>query len=268
MNKKTLAIILSIALAIGAFAGLSFNLFSANATDYVGDGTNVAYNATGANTSTAAVFSANISTNYVDGTTEKKGANIVGIRATGAGQDGEGYYAKPNTASFTWSGSNNDWRNVTAFYFEYGNKITAGSGCILARVASEAAKNSLYGMEAIHGIPGSVGGAVFMNAGAYGYEMSQVVEYTEYVDKKGNVCRAYGDENCFGYRCSRFSDGDIVTSVCFSLEEGNSEEIYTKMADYAKRRRDSQPLEYPSAGSVFKRPEGYFAGKLIQDSEG
>lgn len=147
-----------------------------------------------------------------------------------------------------------------------GNMITAGSGCILARVASEAAKNSLCGMEAIHGIPGSVGGAVFMNAGAYGYDMSQVVEYTEYVDKNGNVCRAYGEENRFGYRSSRFSEGDIVTSACFSLEKGDSEEIYTKMADYAKRRRDSQPLEYPSAGSVFKRPEGYFAGKLIQDS--
>ena len=147
-----------------------------------------------------------------------------------------------------------------------GNKITAGSGCILSRVASEAAKNSLSGMEAIHGIPGSVGGAAYMNAGAYGYEMSQIVEYTEYVDKSGNICRAYGEENCFGYRRSRFSDDGIVTSVCFSLEGGNSEEIYSKMADYAKKRRESQPLEYPSAGSVFKRPEGYFAGKLIQDS--
>ena len=127
-----MAIILSIVIVIGAFAGLSFNLFSANATDYVGDGTNVAYNATGANTSNAAVFSANISTNYVNGTTEKKGANIVEIRATGAGQDGEGYYAKPNTASFTWSGSNNDWRNATAFYFEYGNKITAGDKYVIS----------------------------------------------------------------------------------------------------------------------------------------
>ena len=146
------------------------------------------------------------------------------------------------------------------------NKITAASGCLLSKVASEAAKESLCGMEALHGIPGSVGGAVKMNAGAYGTEMSHVVDYTEFVDKSGELHRIYGEEHCFGYRKSCFSEEDIVTAVCFNLQKGSSDEIYSKMNDFAKRRRASQPLEYPSAGSVFKRPEGYFAGKLIQDS--
>jgi len=145
-------------------------------------------------------------------------------------------------------------------------KVIAGSGCLLSKAAAEAAKNSLCGMEALHGIPGSVGGAAKMNAGAYGSEMSHVVEYTEFVDSNGDIRRVCGEEHCFGYRKSCFSEKDIVTAVCFNLQKGNSDEIYAKMNDYAKRRRDSQPLEYPSAGSVFKRPEGYFAGKLIQDS--
>ncbi len=147
MNKKTLAIILSIALAIGAFAGLSFNLFSANAVEYVGDGTNVAYNATGANTSNASVFEKSILTNYVEGTTEKKGANIAGIRVTGAGQDGDGYYARANTSTFTWSGSGNAWRDVTPFYLEYGNKIEAGDKYVVStyvRLAEEATDVKAY----------------------------------------------------------------------------------------------------------------------------
>ncbi len=146
------------------------------------------------------------------------------------------------------------------------NKLVAGSGCFLSKVASEAAKKSLCGMEALHGIPGTVGGAVVMNAGAYGSEMSHVVEYTDYVDKFGEFHRVFGEDHCFGYRKSCFAEGDIVTAVCFSLENGDSESIYSKMNEYSKKRRDSQPLEYPSAGSVFKRPEGHFAGKLIQDS--
>ena len=146
------------------------------------------------------------------------------------------------------------------------NKIIASSGCLLSKVASEAAKNSLCGMEALHGIPGSVGGAGKMNAGAYGSEMSQVVEYTEFVDRFGEIRRVYGEEHGFGYRKSCFSESDIVTAVCFNLQKGDTNEIYAQMNDFAKRRRSSQPLEYPSAGSVFKRPEGYFAGKLIQDS--
>ncbi len=115
MNKKTLAIILSIALAIGAFAGLSFNLFTASAVEYVGDGTNVAYHATGADTSDASVFSAGITACYLQGTTEKKGANISGLRATGAGQDGDGYYAKPDTSSH-WTAASDAWRNLVVFY--------------------------------------------------------------------------------------------------------------------------------------------------------
>lgn len=144
--------------------------------------------------------------------------------------------------------------------------ITAGAGSFLSKVASEAAKNSLSGMEALHGIPGSVGGAVIMNAGAYGSEMANVVVSTEYVDKFGEVYTVHGEEHKFGYRRSRFIQDEIVTSVTFKLTEGVSEDIYAAMSDYARRRRESQPLEFPSAGSVFKRPEGYFAGKLIQDS--
>lgn len=146
-----------------------------------------------------------------------------------------------------------------------GNKISAQSGTLLSKVANEAMKNSLCGMEGLHGIPGSVGGAVVMNAGAYGSEMSQVVSFTEYVDKDGNFCLLKDSEHEFGYRTSALTDTDIVTNVGFCLKHGNYEEIKTLMHDLSEKRRASQPLEFPSAGSVFKRPTGFYAGKLIQD---
>lgn len=148
-----------------------------------------------------------------------------------------------------------------------GECITAGAGVMLSSAAALAARNSLTGMERLFGIPGSIGGAVIMNAGAYGGEMSQIVEETLFVDGDGNIRTVTGAEHRFGYRKSCFELGDIVCGTKMRLQKGNSEEIRSLTDELMKRRRTSQPLEYPSAGSVFKRPEGYFAGKLIQDCD-
>lgn len=147
------------------------------------------------------------------------------------------------------------------------NRVTAMAGATLAKVASVAQKNSLSGFEFASGIPGTVGGAVYMNAGAYGGEMKDVAIKTTYIDASGNIKVAYGDEHCFGYRTSLFKNGGIVVECEFELKKGNPDQIAQLMADYNNRRKQKQPLEYPSAGSTFKRPEGYFAGKLIEDSE-
>lgn len=146
-----------------------------------------------------------------------------------------------------------------------GSVLTVGAGCLLSKVASEAAAKSLSGMEALHGIPGSVGGAVIMNAGAYGSEISGIALNTVYVDAEGAVKRVSGEDYRFGYRRSCFLPSDVITATSFSLVPDDGTLIKGRMNDYSRRRRASQPLEYPSAGSVFKRPEGYFAGKLIED---
>ena len=147
-----------------------------------------------------------------------------------------------------------------------GNTVTAMAGATLAKIASSAAKNSLTGLEFASGIPGTVGGALCMNAGAYGGEMKDVVVSTTYLDKDGNICTATGAEHRFGYRTSMFGSGEIIISTVMELKKGNENEIISLMADFNDRRRSKQPLEYPSAGSTFKRPEGYFAGKLIEDA--
>lgn len=147
-----------------------------------------------------------------------------------------------------------------------GNIMTAGAGATLARIAHKAASNGLTGLEFASGIPGTLGGAVYMNAGAYGGEMKDVVIRTEYLDTDGNVKTVSGDSHHFGYRKSVFSDGGIVLSAVMELKYGDKEDIQALMADFNNRRRSKQPLEYPSAGSTFKRPEGYFAGKLIEDA--
>ncbi|MGI6030313.1 MAG: UDP-N-acetylmuramate dehydrogenase [Eubacteriales bacterium] len=142
-----------------------------------------------------------------------------------------------------------------------------GAGLRLSRAAEWAMRQGLTGMEFAHGIPGSVGGAVFMNAGAYGGEMSHIVRETRYVDIDGTMGTVRGEEHGFGYRTSCFQQsGRIVIATRIELTPGDREAIEARMRDLAQRRREKQPLNYPSAGSTFKRPEGYFAGQLIQEA--
>lgn len=147
-----------------------------------------------------------------------------------------------------------------------GNSITADAGVKLSALASESSKNSLAGLEFAGGIPGTVGGAVFMNAGAYENEIKNVIlSVTALID--GNVVTLKNEECEFGYRKSIFQNNNsVILSAQFSLAEGNKDDILFKMHNYATRRKEKQPLELPSAGSVFKRPQGHFAGKLIEDS--
>ena len=147
-----------------------------------------------------------------------------------------------------------------------GNEITAMAGALLSKIANVACKNSLSGFEFASGIPGSLGGAVMMNAGAYGGEMKDVVVKTSYLSKDGTLKYVTGDKHCFAYRKSVFKEGDVILSSVISLKEGNCDDIRSIMNDLNSRRREKQPLEYPSAGSTFKRPEGYFAAKLIEDA--
>lgn len=145
--------------------------------------------------------------------------------------------------------------------------IKAQAGAPVIRLCKFALDYSLGGLEFAYGIPGSVGGGVYMNAGAYGGEMKDVVLFVDYLDYDGNRGSWQGKELGFSYRHSNFMDSDlIITSVVFKLEHRNPDVIKSKMDGLMQRRRDKQPLDYPSAGSTFKRPEGYFAGKLIQDS--
>ena len=149
-----------------------------------------------------------------------------------------------------------------------GTTIEVQAGASLASLCKFALANSLTGLEFAYGIPGSVGGAAYMNAGAYGGEMKDVVERVNHVDKKGNAGFYCGDDLDFSYRHSAYSDSDlIITSVVFKLSKGDKAEIEAQMTDVMGRRVEKQPLEYPSAGSVFKRPEGYFAGALIEQSD-
>ena len=145
--------------------------------------------------------------------------------------------------------------------------IKAGAGVLLTSLCRFAMENCLTGLEFAFGIPGSCGGAVFMNAGAYGGEMKDVVVSCNHMDFSGNTGSFGIDELDFGYRHSVYSDKDcVITSIVVKLEKGNKEEIQTQMKEFLQRRKDKQPLEYPSAGSVFKRPEGYYAGALIEQS--
>lgn len=148
-----------------------------------------------------------------------------------------------------------------------GKKITAQAGALLSKVASVALEHSLTGLEFASGIPGSVGGGAVMNAGAYEGEMRQVVSLVRGIAPDGKEVAFTNEELQFDYRKSLLKQEKIVvTEVEFQLSYGKEEEIAVKMADFAERRRTKQPLEYPSAGSTFKRPKGYFAGKLIMDA--
>jgi UDP-N-acetylmuramate dehydrogenase len=145
------------------------------------------------------------------------------------------------------------------------NKIRCGAGASLRTLCLSAKKASLTGLEFAYGIPGTVGGALYMNAGAYGGEMSQVVESATAIDSAGNVVEFSLGDMKLGYRTSVFKNTDLViTTVTLKLAKGDETEIANAMDDFFSRRRDKQPLEFPSAGSTFKRPEGYFAGALIE----
>ena len=144
-----------------------------------------------------------------------------------------------------------------------GDRIEAGCGITLARLACFARDNALTGLEFAHGIPGTLGGALFMNAGAYGGEMLQVTEETS-VYAGGSVFTVTGEEHGFSYRKSRFSEkGGVALSSVLKLAPGDPAQISAAMEDLGSRRRASQPLEYPSAGSTFKRPKGAYAAALI-----
>jgi UDP-N-acetylmuramate dehydrogenase len=145
--------------------------------------------------------------------------------------------------------------------------VTAEAGAPLEAVCQEAQKNCLTGMEFASGIPGSIGGAVFMNAGAYGGEMKDILEEVLVLTKDGEYATYKAQDLELGYRTSIMQkNGDLILSATFRLEKGNSADIQNKMDELKSRREQAQPLEYPSAGSVFKRPEGHFTGKLIQDA--
>ncbi len=150
-----------------------------------------------------------------------------------------------------------------------GGAITAGAGALLSSVAAEALRQGLTGLEFASGIPGSVGGGVFMNAGAYGGELKDVISRVTALTPAGEKKTYRTEELDFSYRHSIFTAeaaGEIVLSADFSLKEGDPDRIRETMQDLNARRREKQPLEFPSAGSTFKRPEGHFAGKLIQEA--
>ncbi|MCA1061391.1 UDP-N-acetylmuramate dehydrogenase [Rossellomorea aquimaris] len=146
--------------------------------------------------------------------------------------------------------------------------IVAQSGAAIIDVSRRALAEKLSGLEFACGIPGTVGGALFMNAGAYGGEIKDVLDYCHVVDREGNLVKRTAADLELDYRHSNISEkGDIVLEATFSLQPGVYEDIKAIMDDLTDKRESKQPLEYPSCGSVFKRPPGYFAGKLIQDSE-
>ncbi len=149
-----------------------------------------------------------------------------------------------------------------------GNNLVCGGNTLMSVVAKYALKEGLTGFEFASGIPGSIGGAFFMNAGAYGGEIKDIAKSAKIISRDTLELKEVGlSDMGLSYRHSVFQEnGDIILSVEISLEEGNKSEIESTMKDLAKKRNSKQPVQFPSAGSFFKRPEGHFAGKLIQDS--
>lgn len=146
-----------------------------------------------------------------------------------------------------------------------GNLLICESGVSLAKAVNIAAEKNLGGLEFASGIPGSVGGAVVMNAGAYGKNINDVLLWSDFINKDGEIKKISNKEHNFGYRKSVFASDDIVLRSCLCFENKPSDEIKKEISMLALKRRNSQPLEYPSAGSVFKRPEGYYVGAMIDD---
>jgi len=151
-------------------------------------------------------------------------------------------------------------------YSVNGEFIEFEAGMLISKASKIALQNSLSGLEFAEGIPGTIGGAVAINAGAYNGEMAMVVYQTEYMDDSGRIITVTGEEHCFAYRTSIIQKTKgIVLKTRLKLKPGDSKTIKEAMDDFNFKRRDKQPLEWPSAGSVFKRPKGYFVGKLIDD---
>ena len=147
-----------------------------------------------------------------------------------------------------------------------GETVFAESGTSLMKLCRFALENELSGLEFAYGIPGSCGGAAFMNAGAYGGEMKDVLYRCDHIDENGNAGFLEGNDMKLSYRHSAYYDnGCIITGLYLKLKKADKKDIKAKMDDLLQRRKDKQPLEYPSAGSTFKRPEGYFAGALIEE---
>lgn len=158
------------------------------------------------------------------------------------------------------------YKNMSDIQIE-GNIVTAQAGALLSKLAACCCEESLEGLEFAAGIPGTLGGAVVMNAGAYGGEMKDVLLSVTVLDDNGEIIELNNEQLELGYRSSIISKkGYIVLEAKLKLKNGNSEEIKNKIEQLRKKRIEKQPLEYASAGSTFKRPEGYFAGKLIMDS--
>lgn len=170
--------------------------------------------------------------------------------------------------------SDSGYRGIVLVIGKYMSRITvrdcyleAEAGALMSQVAKAAGEHGLTGLEFAAGIPGTIGGGAVMNAGAYGGEMSQVVATVTVVNRSGEIMELDNSTMEFGYRTSVIQNQPfVVTKVTFRLHQGVPEEIAAKMADLAKCRREKQPLEYPSAGSTFKRPEGHFAGQLIMEA--
>lgn len=157
----------------------------------------------------------------------------------------------------------NGWNQISV----EGVCVRAGAGALLSRVARRALEGALTGLEFAAGIPGTIGGACVMNAGAYGGELCQVLKSVRVLTRDGQIKTVPADELELGYRTSAIPRQQwVVLEAELSLTPGDPDQILQTMNDFAFRRREKQPLEYPSAGSTFKRPEGYFAGKLIQDA--
>lgn len=158
-------------------------------------------------------------------------------------------------------------RNLDGIQLLDGERIRVSAGVSMTRAAVFAANNGLSGLEFAHGIPGSVGGGVYMNAGAYGGEICQVLESAEVMDLVGNVRTVTNDEMAFSYRHSALEDsGEIVVSAIFRLQRGEPEKIRSTMKELMAKRSASQPLDLPSAGSAFKRPVGGYAAALIDQA--
>lgn len=149
-----------------------------------------------------------------------------------------------------------------------GNLITAAAGASLSSVCIAARDNSLSGFEFAYGIPGAIGGAVYMNAGAYGGEISQILKSVKAINEKGEIVTLGAAECDFGYRTSIFKTSSLVVlEATLELKIDEKSEISLRMNEFIKRRKEKQPLSFPSAGSTFKRPEGYFAGALIEKNQ-
>lgn len=146
------------------------------------------------------------------------------------------------------------------------DKMTVQAGALLSTISKYALKNSLTGFEFAGGIPGTIGGAVTMNAGAYGGEMKHVVESVKCIDENGEIINLNNKEMNFGYRQSKVEENLTVLEVVLKLEKANYDDIKSKMSELNQKRTTKQPLSLPSGGSTFKRPEGYYAAKLIEDA--